>query len=67
MLDCIIYVILWVVYTVALSEFCFYVCDLHSTPIFEIKSLGICFGLVLTIAGWIGFFIFVWSYLLFRC
>jgi hypothetical protein len=63
MVTCIILVILWVLYTVALGKFFFYVCDLPPAPIFDIDSLGLCSGLVLALAGWLGFSIFVGAYL----
>lgn len=63
MITSIIFVIAWIVITVALGKFFFYVCDLPPAPIFEVNSLGICSGLVLAIAGWIGFTVFVVWYL----
>lgn len=63
MVTSIILVILWVLYTVALGKFFFYVCDLPPAPFFEINSLGLCSGLVLVMAGWIGFTVFVGAYI----
>lgn len=63
MVTCIILVILWVLYTVAIGKFLFYICDLPPAPLFEVNSTGICAGFVLALAGWIGFSCFVWWYL----
>lgn len=63
MVICIILAVLWALYTVAISKFLFYVCDLPPAPLFDVESTGICAGLVLAMAGWIGFSIFVGSYL----
>lgn len=63
MVTCIILVILWVLYTVAIGKFLFYICDLPPAPIFDVNSTGICAGFVLALAGWIGFSIFAGSYL----
>ena len=63
MVTCIILVVLWALYTVAIGKFLFYVCDLPPAPLFDVNSTGICAGLVLAMAGWIGFSIFVGSYL----
>lgn len=63
MVICILLIILWVLYTVALGKFFFYVCDLPPAPLFEINSLGICSGLVLAMAGWIGFSVFILAYI----
>ena len=67
MMACTILVIAWIVITVALGKFFFYVCDLPPAPIFEINSLGLCSGLVLAIAGWIGFTVFTGAYVLGYC
>lgn len=50
---CILLIILWVLYTVALGKFLFYVCDLPPAPLFDINSLGLCSALVLAMAGWL--------------
>jgi hypothetical protein len=63
MITCVILVILWVAYTVAIGKFFFYICDLPPAPLFDDNSIGICAGFVLALAGWIGFSIFVWWYL----
>lgn len=63
MIICTLLILLWVLYSIALGKFFFYVCDLPPAPIFEINSLGICSGLVLVMAGWIGFSCFVGWYL----
>lgn len=60
---CILLIVLWVLYTVALGKFFFYVCDLPPAPFFEINSLGLCSGLVLAIAGWVVFSVFVLAYI----
>lgn len=64
MVTCIILAILWVLYTVALGKFFFYLCDLPPAPFFEINSLGLCSGFVLALAGWIAFTVFAGAYLL---
>ena len=60
---CILLIVLWVLCTVALGKFFFYVCDLPPAPFFEINSLGLCSGLVLAIAGWVVFSVFVLAYI----
>lgn len=59
----IILVILWVLYTIALGKFLFYICDLPLVPIFDVNSTGICACFVLAAAGWIAFSIALVSYL----
>ena len=56
-------IILWVLVTVAIGKFLFYVCDLPPAPLFEINSLGLCSGLVLAIAGWVVFSVFAGAYI----
>ncbi len=62
MVNCVILVILWVLYTLAIGKFLFYICDQPPAPLFDVRSNGICAGFVLALAGWIFFSIFAWSY-----
>ena len=61
MVTCITLVVLWVLYTVAFAVLLGYISNLPPTPLFEINPIGI--GTMLALAGWIGFSIFVGSYL----
>lgn len=60
---CILLIIMWVLYTVALGKFFFYICDLPPAPIFEINSLGLCSGFVLAMFGWIAYTILAAEYI----
>lgn len=62
----IILVILWVLYTIALGKFLFYIFDLPPVHLFDVNSTGICAGFVLAAAVWIAFSIALVSYL-FEC
>lgn len=63
MVICTLLVLLWVLYSIALGKFFFYVCDLPPAPIFDINSLGLCSGFVLAMAGWIAFTVFAAAYI----
>lgn len=63
MVICTLLVLLWVLYSIALGKFFFYVCDLPPAPIFDIDSLGLCSGVVLALAGWLAFTVFAAAYI----
>lgn len=64
MVTCIILVILWALYTVAIGKYIFYIADLPRTAVVDVKSIGICSGFVLAVAGWVFFSIFAGAYIL---
>lgn len=63
MIICTLLILLWVLYSIALGKFFFYVCDLPPAPIFDINSLGLCSGVVLAMAGWIALTVFAGAYI----
>lgn len=63
MVTCIILAILWLLYTVALGKFMFYICDQPPAPLFDVNSTGMCAGFVLAMTGWIFFSFYVGSYI----
>ena len=63
MITCIILAILWVLYTVAIGKFMFYLIDLPPAPLFDVKSTGLCSGFVLALVGWIFFSIVAGAYI----
>lgn len=54
----------WVLYTVALGKFLFYLCDLPPAPLFDVESTGLCSAFVLALFGWIFFSVFIVSSIL---
>ena len=63
MIEMILLIVLWVLYTGALGKFLFYICSLPPVPLFDVNSTGMCAGFVLALAGWIVFSIALVSYL----